>query len=146
MTNNNDRDAMLMQWAAQTVLAESVALIEDFEFDGEPRLVLAAPDIAEELNAKRLVTMQSLALDTRTAAAILREGWRARIIELANTMQACIRSTWSVTAQEFVQARKDYDALRADERKRAREADLQSGDYGDSAHAAEFGAASGARA
>lgn len=106
MQANDARDRALLAWAAQRTLASSVVNIVDFNL--EPTLLLRQPD-----GSVREKLLQELSIDTRSAAALLRDAYAALIERAAERMRATIAETWGVDAAGFAQALRDYEALAA---------------------------------
>lgn len=100
-----DRNAILLQWAAQEAAARRIALIEDFV--DEPILSLAGPD------GPRTVRLHALGFSTRIAARLLRD----RMIEVSAALAANLKlmavKRCGVLEAEFKQALADFEALSA---------------------------------
>lgn len=102
----HERDALLLQWAAQDALAARVRTISDFE--SIPMLVTLDED-----RAMRAVSLGAFCLDTKSAAALLREAYLGVVDRLADQMKRLLERHYGVMAAEFVRARKDWAAATA---------------------------------
>lgn len=98
------RDALLMQWAAEMALADLVSRIDCLD-DGSAVLIGGAD------GRKRRAYLAELRLDHHSAGFFLRERYRQHVALIAERMKQQLVRRYGVLEAEFIQARKDYEAV-----------------------------------